>query len=149
MPSYFWIFIRLHLFCVLQAKNLVIKSLPRLSAIWNSDLHRLQWKKRVREGEWREWEKKKGWQTGQSLEQGETEHSVCFVYEGRTWHKHWPVCKSILLSFLSAYILNAAFVRLPSGVTLRLHSQLHLPLHCGASSASMCSSKLSTGELWT
>lgn len=27
-----------------------------------------------------------GGQTGQSWEWGETEHSVCCVYEGRTWH---------------------------------------------------------------
>lgn len=70
-----------------------------------------------------EWEGKKKRQTGQSWEWGETEHSVCCVYEGRTWHKHWPVCKSILCcSLLHACLLNTVFVLSLCTVTLRIHT---------------------------
>lgn len=70
-----------------------------------------------------EWEGKKESQTGQSWEWGETEHSVCCVYEGRTWHKHWPVCKSILCcSLLHACLLNTVFVLPLCTVTLRIHT---------------------------
>lgn len=66
-------------------------------------------------------------QTGQSWEWGETEHSVCCVYEGRTWHKHKPACKSILCcSVLHACLLNTVFVHPGCTVTLRIDAKQHL-----------------------
>lgn len=68
-----------------------------------------------------------GVQTGQSWEWGETEHSVCCVYEGRTWHKHKPACKSILCcSVLHACLLNTVFVHPGCTVTLRINAEQHL-----------------------
>lgn len=70
-----------------------------------------------------EGEAEKERQTGQSWEWGESEHSVCCVYEGRTWHKHWLVCKSILCcSLLHACLLNTVFVLPLCTVTLRIHT---------------------------
>ena len=47
--------------------------------------------------------------------------------EGRTWHKHLPVCKSILCcSLLHACLLNTVFVLPMCTVTLRIHTQQHL-----------------------
>lgn len=66
-------------------------------------------------------------QTGQSWEWGETEHSVCCVYEGRTWRKHKPACKSILCcSLLHACLLNTVFVLPGCTVTLRINAEQHL-----------------------
>lgn len=68
-----------------------------------------------------------GVQTGQSWEWGETEHSVCCVYEGRTWRKHKPACKSILCcSLLHACLLNTVFVLPGCTVTLRINAEQHL-----------------------
>lgn len=78
---------------------------------------------------------------GQSWEWGETEHSVCCVYEGRTWHKHWLVCKSILCcSLLHACLLNTVFVLSLCTATLRIHTQQHLAL------ATLCLPCFNTGE---
>lgn len=100
-------------------------------SIWVSHLHPRCWiqckptcskqiKKKRRD---MEWEGKKESRTGQSWEWGDTEHSVCCVYEGRTWHKHWPVCKSILCcSLLHACLLNTVFVLQLCTVTLRIRT---------------------------